>query len=146
MTRADYEKSVCARLDQAIPVPFKAVSTGDWSPKVAECHQNADTWVRANPGCQAVRGWVTYASFGGSGVGLTAHSIVRGQDGALIDITPLENENVRAGMHFIEHEGDPAIFDQMRAVGINIHCLDFSVPELAEEPVEGVFDEIGEEE
>ena len=146
MTRAEYESAVCARVDHAVRVPFRRVSLADWSPKVAECHQNADTWVAANPGFEAVRGWVTYASFGGDSVGLTAHSIVRDQSGALFDITPLGNEDARAGMRFVEHQGDPAIFDEMKALGISIRCLDFSATNLAEEPFQQIFDDTGEEE
>ena len=149
MTRAEYESAVCARVDEAIRVPFRRVSLPDWSPKVAECHQNTDAWVRANPGVAAVRGWVTYASFGGDSVGLTAHSIVRDQSGVLVDITPLADESARAGMRFVEHEGDPALFDEMKAVDINIYCncLEFSAAELMmAEPSQEIFDEIGEQE
>jgi len=127
MTREEYEAAVCARRHQANRVPFQSVSIGAWTPKVAECHQNADTWVKAHPEDEAVRGWVTYASFGGDSVGLTAHSIVRDQSGTLFDITPLLDETVRAGMCFIEHEGDADTFFAMKARGINIHCLDFPV-------------------
>jgi hypothetical protein len=146
MTRAEYELAVCARLDQAVRVPFRQVSFADWSPKVAECHQNADTWVAANPEFEAVRGWVIYASFGGDSVGLTAHSIVRDQSGALFDITPLGDEGARDGMRFVEHEGDPAIFEKMKATGINIDCLDFSAPDPTKESFQEIFDEFSEQE
>jgi hypothetical protein len=95
---------------------------------------------------KAVRGWVTYASFGGDSVGLTAHSIVRDQSGALFDITPLGNEDARNGMRFVEHEGDPAIFEKMKAMGINIHCRDFSARDPTEESSQEIFDEFSEQE
>ena len=123
MTRAEYEASVCARRGQADRVPFRQVSRKGWSPKVAECHQNANAWASANPGLEVVRGWVTYASFGVDGVSLTAHSIIRDQTGAIFDITPLMDESLRVGMRFIEHEGDAATFDQMKAINIFINCF-----------------------
>jgi hypothetical protein len=144
-TRAEYESAVCARVDQAVRVPFRKVLLADWSPKVAECHQNADIWVAVNPAFEAVRGWVIYASFGGDSVGLTAHSIVRDQSGALFDITPLGSEYARNGMRFVEHEGDPAIFEKMKAMGINIHCPDFGAPDPTEEPFQEI-DEYSEQE
>jgi hypothetical protein len=145
MTRTEYQTSICARLDRAVRVPFKPVSIGDWSPQIADCHQNADTWARAKPDYEAVRGWVSYASFGGGSIGLTAHSVVRHENGALIDITPLCDESVRRGMAFIEHEGDPALFDAMKAGGINIDCLDFAEPGPGDEWLPGMQDESDEE-
>jgi len=66
-----------------------------------------------NPSHSAVRGWVTYAHFGAE-IGLTAHSVVRGADGAQFDITPLENEaerkQLREGMLFVEHLGSDEDF------------------------------------
>jgi hypothetical protein len=125
MTREEYEAAICARRHQAIYVPFRPVSIDAWTPGVAECHRNADTWVKAHPDWEVVRGWVTYASFGGDSVGLTAHSVVRDRSGILFDITPLLDETLRAGMRFIEHEGDANTFFMMKTRSINIHCLDF---------------------
>ncbi len=93
MNRADYEADICGRLDQAERVPFKPVFIGDWRPQVAQCHENVDAWVKGNLGAVAVRGWVTYASFGELGIGLTAHSVVQDSDGRLFDITPLARSN-----------------------------------------------------
>lgn len=146
MTRAEYEASLCARREDAAVVPFLKVAFDGWSPKVGCCHQNADMWVRANPEFEVVRGWVTYASFGGDSFGLTAHSIVRDRSGALFDITPLDDEGLRASMHFILHEGDPTIFFEMKALGINICCLAFDITELTAEPFLTDCNGIGEEE
>jgi hypothetical protein len=123
LTRGDYEVSICTRRREAVPVLFRPVLLADWCPKVAECHLNVDRWVEANPGDTAVRGWVTYASFGHA-IGLTAHSVVRGKDGQLFDITPLENGNeyLRAGMRFIPHIGDEQAFSAMRELDIYINC------------------------
>ena len=120
-TRVDYEASICQRLCQAERVPFRSVSLEDWRPKVSDCHRNVDTWIEANRGATAVRGWVTYASLGVA-IGLTAHSVVRGPDGRLFDITPLENEYYRSTMRFIPHLGDEQLFFAMKDLGIYINC------------------------
>jgi hypothetical protein len=50
--------------------------------------------------------------------------IVRGADGELFDITPLESKDprLRAVMCFIFHIGDKQSFFSMKALDINIHC------------------------
>ena len=121
MVRGDYEALVCRRLAMAEHVPFREVSISDWHPKVGDCHVNVDTWVKANPCTLAVRGWVTYASFGVA-TGLTAHSVVRENDGQLFDITPLVNEEYRAPMRFIPHVGDEQVFFAMVKLDIFINC------------------------
>ncbi len=108
--RRDYETTICARLPEGEAVPFKEVFIGEWHPKVAECHDNADAWVGSHRQCVAVRGWVTYASFEGDAVGLTAHSIIKDADGTVFDITPLRKEDGRKGMRFIAHHGDDPFF------------------------------------
>ncbi len=55
-------------------------------------------------------------------VGLTAHSVVRDQDGTLFDITPLANEAWRTGMHFVVHDADEDTFFAMTKLGLDIHC------------------------
>lgn len=122
MDRRDYETAICARLPEAEVIPFKEVLNGDWYPKVSECHDNVDTWVRSNPQCVAVRGWVIYASFGRDVVGLTAHSIVKDPDGTLFDITPLESESCREGMRFVAHVGDDSSFFEIKANGHSFTC------------------------
>jgi len=146
MNRADYEVSVCARIKQAVRVPFEKVAADGWLPQVAQCHENADVWVRANPGSSVVRGWVTYVSFGDAGFGLTAHSVVRSASGLLIDITPLCDESLRQGMRFIEHDGDAASYDELKKVSIIIHCLACCGDASAEELFQIEDNETGEEE
>lgn len=102
-------------------MPFRQVSLGDWRPKVGDCHANVNIWVKANPGTTAVRGWVTYASFG-IAIGLTAHSVVRDTDPRLIDITPLENEHNRSSMRFVPHLGDEDVFFAVLKMDICINC------------------------
>ena len=119
MTRDEYAASVCARLDQAVAVPFQPVAIA----KIADCHMNADAWVAANPNYQTVRGWVKCASFGDLGARLTAHSVVRTPEGKLLDITPLADESLRGGMHFIEHEGSERLFFAAKEGSVFIDCL-----------------------
>ena len=131
MTRAEYEASICARLAQGVEVPFVEVALDGWTPRIAGCHENVDAWVEAYPDFAAVRGWVIHMSFGPLGNGLTAHSVVRTPNGALIDITPIKMGAPRGGL-FVEHEGDDALFFAMKALGIEMQCLKFNVdqPEM----------------
>lgn len=56
-------------------------------------------------------------------VGVTAHSVLRGSDGRLFDITPVSDERVRPGMLFVPHEGDETSFQMLRAGrGISFTC------------------------
>ncbi|HEV2398579.1 MAG TPA: hypothetical protein VGS27_16665 [Candidatus Sulfotelmatobacter sp.] len=115
-------KSICERLAHASQVAFREVSFADGSlPVESACHQNADKWVKENPGTVVVRGWVTYADFGAS-IGLTAHSVIRDRDGELADITPLENKRDRAGMRFLSHVGTEQEFAKIKESGIFIEC------------------------
>jgi hypothetical protein len=62
-------------------------------------------------------------SYGGDAVGLTAHSIVKGPDGDLFDITPLCNEGGRHPLHFVAHVGDDRSFFEMKeGTGISFTC------------------------
>jgi hypothetical protein len=104
----DYLHSICASLPQAVHVPYCAVPPGDWQPDAKTCHDNVDRWIKDHPGDQAVRGWVT----AGRGSILTLHSVVKGEDGSLFDITPLTNENetIRKNMLFVTHIGSESDF------------------------------------
>jgi len=55
--------------------------------------------------------------------GLTAHSVVRGGDGGLFDITPLEttDRRIRDGMLFIPHLGDEQSFFSMKELNLVMH-------------------------
>jgi len=123
MTRSEYIASICARRDQAVQVPFVEVSPDGWTPEIAGCHPNVDRWVKENPGCEAVRGWITYMVFGPAGVQLTAHSVVRDERGSLFDITPVKEGQPRGGA-FVEHQGDPALFCKMKDHDIRCPSLD----------------------
>ena len=60
--------------------------------------------VKENPGTSVVRGWVDYRP-GVNGVLLTAHSVARGTDGQLFDITRFADERVRDTRRFVPHLG-----------------------------------------
>lgn len=117
----EYVASICARRADAVVVPFVEVSADGWSPEIAKCHLNVDRWVVLNPGCEAVRGWITYISYGPAGVQLTAHSVVRNPEGTLIDITPVYPGAQRGGA-FVEHQGDPAEFFAIIATSLDLRC------------------------
>jgi len=123
MSRADYEASICKHLHRATSIPFREVKLRDKSPDFGCCHRNVDKWVEAHPEMTALRGWVTYASFG-SATGLTAHSVVQDGEGNLFDITPLQKEELRKGMRFIQHVGDEQLFSAMKALGNCFNCPD----------------------
>lgn len=63
MMRGEYERDVCTRAEAGVRVSFIEASIGAWKPKVAECHENVDHWVKHHPECTAVRGWLAYASY-----------------------------------------------------------------------------------
>ncbi|MDE3795833.1 hypothetical protein CN155_10205 [Sinorhizobium meliloti] len=121
MLRGEYERDICARAEVAVRVPFMAVSMAAWEPKVADCHENVDHWVRHHPGCTAVRGWLVYASYGSDDFGYTAHSVVRGPDGNLFDITPTTDPDYQRG-RFVIHVGDEHTFLEMRHLNKEIRC------------------------
>lgn len=132
--RDEYERDVCARAEAAYDVPFIDASFASWKPKVAECHENVDHWVRHHPGYTAVRGWLAYASYGSNDFGYTAHSVVRDPDGKLFDITPTIDPDCWRG-RFIIHVGDEQTFFGMKGLNNEIRCqgncpaptLDFDV-------------------
>ncbi|KRA65301.1 hypothetical protein [Rhizobium sp. Root651] len=122
MTRNEYEQDLCARAETAAFVPFKPGAGFDgWEPAVGGCHQNVDHWVKYHSGHTAVRGWLAYANYGGDLFGYTAHSVVRGPNGTLFDITPLYNTKAVRG-RFIAHVGDDAAFLAIRTPNFEIRC------------------------
>jgi hypothetical protein len=125
VTREEYEKDIATRVHEAVLVPFRKVALDCWTPEPNDCHNNVNAWIEANTGLAAVRGWIV-ESIGS----LTAHSVIRDIDGQLFDITPFYDETLR--LAFVEHYGDDATFDQMKAAGVQIFCLTVDPDELAE--------------
>ncbi|MFK3968609.1 hypothetical protein ACI2KT_34180 [Ensifer adhaerens] len=121
MKRDEYERDICARAEAASNVRFTDVSFADWKPKVAECHDNVDYSVEHHPGCSAVRGWLAYASYGTNDFGYTAHSVVRGPEGDLFDITPTHDPDYPRG-RFVIHVGDEQTFFDIKGGSHEIRC------------------------
>lgn len=76
-----------ARRDTATCVPFREVAISDWAPAIQDCHSNVFKWVEHPPQDAAVHGWLYMGDQTGV-VRFVSHSVVRGQDGTLFDITP----------------------------------------------------------
>ena len=116
LTKAEYEATVCERLSSAQPVPFRRVSfvKGD-CPQEGHCHENVERYVAENPGTSVLRGWLPYHQIWDNGVKqrLTSHSVVRGINGELFDITPFGNNDHRDKLVFVPHLGDEQEFSAM---------------------------------
>lgn len=137
MDRAEYEATILARVGEGVRVPFRDVNIGEWKPLPNDCHNNVNTWVGARAGQTAVRGWLVE-----SVCSLTAHSVVRNQDGILYDITPFRDESLR--LNFIEHRGEEAIFNQMKALSVQIFGFVVDSDDLARQLAEAVEDFVGD--
>ena len=94
LSDADLANSLHRRRTEARLVSSEPSSSADFN----LCHSNAEAYVRGNPDCTVVRGWV-FEDFDGFTY-INAHSVVSRKDGSLFDPTPL-----RLQCPFIEHEG-----------------------------------------
>ncbi len=74
----------------AIPVPRKDVGIGSWKPKQNDCHKNAVEYVKLTENNYAVYGWLVldYSSVNIVDIQFIAHSVIKGKNGKLFDITP----------------------------------------------------------
>jgi len=110
MELAEYTGLIFAGLRTAVHAPYVPVSLGDWQPLIADCHNNVVRWVR---GTLVIRLYEEGECGNGwrNGFFLTHHSVVRGKDGRLFDITPIESETtIRTTMRFIPHVGSDGEF------------------------------------
>jgi hypothetical protein len=125
---AEYLSSICAGLPQAVHIPYRVVSPKEWHPEPTKCHDNVDRWVKEHPRHKAVHGWVT----AGSKSLLTLHSVVKGEDGRLFDITPLtdENETIRKNMLFVRHTGSERDFLWLKDRDVKSLTCDTTPPTL----------------
>jgi hypothetical protein len=94
LSDADLANSLHRRRPEARLVSPEPSSSADFN----LCHPNAEAYVRENPDCTVIRGWLFEDSDGFTYI--NAHSVVRRKDGSLFDPTPL-----RLQCPFIEHEG-----------------------------------------
>jgi len=76
------------------------------------CHINADAFALKNEGCEAVRGWLVcdYRDIGL--FRFMSHSVNRGADRRLFDITPGPQRPA-----FIEHDGPEGEFEAIVEAG-----------------------------
>jgi hypothetical protein len=93
--RALYERRATAEM-----IPFMNVSFSHGRPKCSLCHKNVATWVRENPECTPVRGWLIRLH-GENQSKMHAHSVVSRPDGTLFDITPMKERRP----NFLRHTG-----------------------------------------
>lgn len=77
-------QALMQRTAEAVTVPKRSVAIGDWQPQENQCHLNATTYCEHETDCQPVRGWLYFSAWSM----FVAHSVVRGPDGSLFDITP----------------------------------------------------------
>ena len=84
----EYFRQLLQRVDQAVKVPFRAVSHEGWQPEPNKCHENVDCWVKHHPQSSAARGWMFWPSVLPGRYEFRAHSVVE-EDGGLFDITPM---------------------------------------------------------
>ena len=105
------DDDLAARLAADLPgtrLPHLGDRTPGWRPERGGCHENARLWVEANPGFSVVHGWL-------HAVGETldnrlrfhSHSVVRGPQGEIVDITLCANDPRYA---FLHHPFDDAHF------------------------------------
>jgi hypothetical protein len=133
MNRSEYETAICKQLPCAKLVPLRPVPLGAPNPVIAKCHENVNAWVQATPEHSPVRGWVCYREcvVGVTlGIELTAHSVVRDQNGDLFDITPLADERPRLSgfMRFVPHVGPDALFWEIEKTNRFICCVGCTAP------------------
>lgn len=100
-----------SRIGEARSVPSRAVSFGDWQPKLANCHKNVDSWNAGHENRVRVRGWLTWGNDESGSCHLIAHSVVD-DDGVLYDITPIDPNTPRP--KFLTHVGQKEAFDAMQ--------------------------------
>lgn len=98
-----------ARRQSGAVVPYKMV---DSRHREFDCHQNAGTWARDNPGCEVVQGWLVFDHEKASRglvplVNFNPHTIIEAADRERYDVTP---SRASQRYPFLDHEGDPDDF------------------------------------
>ena len=106
-------KSLYQRRHAAVVVPYEPRMM-NWEPVEHACHNNTDRYVRENPGCKTIRGWLVFDFTLGASIGwppffrFTAHSVVEDADGRLFDLTP---SKASQRYPFLQHERPASEFD-----------------------------------
>ncbi len=116
--------SVYARRGEAVIVPSRTVHGSNWSPAERECHDNVERWTEENPQHAPVGGWLL-SDYEGLRpfVTLHAHSVVRCEDGSLMDITP---SRTLAAYPFIEADLPYREFREI-VVALNISRINLRI-------------------
>ncbi|WP_369725167.1 hypothetical protein AB8Z38_11610 [Bradyrhizobium sp. LLZ17] len=117
-------KRLYARRQDGIVVPYKMV---DETHREFECHQNAGTWARDNPGCRVVHGWMVFDHEKTSRglvplVNFNPHSVIETDGGERYDPTP---SRASKRYPFLDHEGDPESFVRI-VQGISLAILSYN--------------------
>jgi hypothetical protein len=113
MNYDSYFSELLERESDAEKVRFRGVSRSDWSPKKNDCHNNVDYWVAHHHEIKVVRGWLFWGPNEALQYNLMAHSVID-DDGALVDITPLDENTPREALRFLRHLGTEEKFAIMR--------------------------------
>ena len=116
---------------KAAKVPFRAVRHGEFVPKKNDCHNNVDYWVTHHPGLVAVRGWLFWGPGADGRYNIMAHSVVD-EAGALVDITPIDENTPREGLRFLRHLGSAEEFCAMKVPCAQIYYPFISFEEWRE--------------
>jgi hypothetical protein len=109
MKYEDYFRHLLEHVELATKVPFRAVTHGAWTTKKNDCHGNVDQWVKFCPNTKAVRGWLFWEPNEAHQYNLMAHSVIE-ENGALVDITPIDENTPREGLWFLRHSGSEEAF------------------------------------
>lgn len=115
-----YGRAMLPRLEQATRVDRVAISKGNWSPEPNNCHENVGQWVEWHPGCEHLCGWLVFDFLEHLGViDLLSHSVLRTEDGKIIDITPLAPQAQGAPVYpFLPHAGAQRVFEAINEMGV----------------------------
>ncbi len=111
-TEFEYFSGLVSRYSDAVLVPGYEYADA----RAANCHDNAEVFVKAHPDHSVVRGWLLAGIAFTSGMyRIVAHSVVR-RPGALglIDVTPLSASD-RQCYRFLEHRGTEQEFLALKA-------------------------------
>jgi hypothetical protein len=84
-----YGALLARQLKEAVAVPYRQVSVGNWAPEENKCHHNVATWIERNPHHEHVLGWLVVTAPNSDVIRFVAHSVIEDEAGNRFDITPL---------------------------------------------------------
>lgn len=99
-----YVELIRPSIIEAVRVPRVSVSHNGWQPEFRKCHHNVVKWKELYPVCEIICGWLVFdlrATLGRTD--LVAHSVIKSEDGTLMDITPVQSPAIYP---FVRHIGD----------------------------------------